>query len=148
LGKSEGIITGVSHDVFFLSKVYVKYCVQVINTAVVLTWTKPGKRHTTTDQLASKKLTVINTIARFALVRTRCYFGNEKHLFYKYICIPLAWSCSFVLTRLPVYISLVVNYLQNKRIFLDNAKIIGRGRFSCEVPVGEWLYKKGCRPLV
>jgi len=53
LGKSEGIITGVSHDVFFLSKVYVKYCVQVINTAVVLTWTKPGKRHTTTDQLAT-----------------------------------------------------------------------------------------------
>jgi len=32
-----------------------------------------------------------------------------------------------VLTRLPIYISLAVNYFQNKIIFLDSSKITGRG---------------------
>jgi len=45
--------------------------------------------------------------------------------------------------RLPVYISLALNYLQNKIIFSDIAKIIGKGWFSSKVPVGRRLYKKG-----
>jgi len=46
-----------------------------------------------------------------------------------------------VQTRLPVYISLALNYLQNKRIFSDNAKIIGRGaifkRSSCRGAIAQ-----------
>jgi len=33
-------------------------------------------------------------------------------------------SFCFVLTRLPVYISIALNYFQNKKIFSDNAKIL------------------------
>ena len=47
--------------------------------------------------------------------------------------------CS-VLTGLPVYISLALNYFQNKILFFR--KITGRGRFSSNVPVGGYFAKK------
>jgi len=33
------------------------------------------------------KILQINTIARFALVGTSCFYGSKSHLFYKCICI-------------------------------------------------------------
>jgi len=47
-----------------------------------------------------------------------------------------------LLIRLPVYISLALNYFQNKILFSDNAKIIGRRPIFEEVPVGSDFTKK------
>jgi len=43
---------------------------------------------------------------------------------------------------LLVYISLALNYFQNKQIFSDKAEIIGRGRFSSKVHVEGRFFKK------
>ena len=52
------------------------------------------------------------------------------------------YSFCFVLTRMPVYISLALNYFQHKKTFSDNAKIIGRWRFSSKALVGSDCMKK------
>jgi len=48
--------------------------------------------------------------------------------------------CS-VLTRLPVHISLALNYFQNKMLFSE--KLYKGGRFSGKVSVGGRFYKQG-----
>jgi len=49
---------------------------------------------------------------------------------------------------LLVYISLALNYFQNKQIFSDKAEIIGRGRFSSKVHTEGRFCKKCWLPLV
>jgi len=48
LGISEAIITGVSNHVFAVQGFcQAAYCIYITNTAIVLTWTRLGKRHAT-----------------------------------------------------------------------------------------------------
>jgi len=49
-------------------------------------------------------------------------------------------SFCFVLARLPVYISLALNYFQNKILFSE--KLYEGGRFSSKVPGGGDFTKK------
>jgi len=51
----------------------------------------------------------------------------------------LLHSFRFVLTRLPIYISLVLNYFQNKILFSE--KLYEGGRFSSKMPGGGRFYK-------
>ena len=47
----------------------------------------------------------------------------------------------FVLTRLAIYISIVLKLFSKKMIFSDNAKIIGRGDFQTKFPQGAIVEK-------
>jgi len=57
-------------------------------------------------------------------------------------------SIYFVLTRLPVYISLALKLFSKQNNIFRQRQIIGRGQFSNKIPAGGRLYKKSWRPLV
>jgi len=63
-------------------------------------------------------------------LKTAVFVRNERRLFFKRVCTRFVCLLGIVLTRLPVCISLALNYFQNKIIFSDNAKLLGRAIFK------------------